>query len=330
LGDGRSVAPAVVEGDLLMEPIVVVSAGLASVAAIAAFLGARAVMAAPQAQVLDRVRRVTRVAVDETAATTQGSSVWASLLAPLAGLARPRDAVEKSRVRKSLVHAGLRGERAFETFFGAKVALALALGGGLLAASALRATAVPNAKSLAVVLVAIGFYAPNIWLHRRVQARQTALAHSLADTLDVLVTCVEAGLGLDAALTRITQEIGSSAPVLSSELRQTTMEIHAGVPRADAFRRLADRTGVEELRALSAMIIQTELFGTSIARALRIHSTSMRIRRSHRAEEKATTAGVKMLFPLILFILPSLFAVILGPAIVRIGTVLLPAIVGTH
>jgi len=306
-----------------MEPVVMVSAGLAGVAALAAFLGARAAMAAPQAQVLDRVRRVTRVAVDETAATPQGRSAWAAFLAPLAGIARPRSDAEKSRVRKTLVHAGLRGERALETFFGAKVALAFVLGGGILAASAWRATAIPNAKGLAVVLVAIGFLAPNIWLHQRVKARQTALAHSLADTLDVLVTCVEAGLGLDAALARITQEIASSAPVLSMELRQTTLEIHAGVPRADAFRRLADRTGIEELRSLSAMIIQTELFGTSIARALRVHSASMRTRRSHRAEEKATTAAVKMLFPLIVCILPSLFAVILGPAIVRISSILL-------
>ena len=313
-----------------MDPIVLLSAGLASVAVVTFVLGARAAMAAPQAQMLDRVRRVTRVAVDEHAASTQGGGAWAALLAPLAAVARPRDALEKSRVRKKLVHAGLRGERALETFFGAKVALAVALGGGLLLASALRAIPIPNAHSLAVILVAIGFYAPNIWLHQRVKARQTALAHSLADMLDVLVTCVEAGLGLDAALARITQEIGSSAPELSSELRQTTLEIHAGVPRADAFRRLADRTGVEELRALSAMIIQTELFGTSIARALRIHSTSMRIRRSHRAEERATTAGIKMLFPLILFILPSLFAIILGPAIVRITATLLPTLGGTH
>src|SRR5207253_1295665 len=107
---------------------------------------------------------------------------------------------------------------------------------------------------------------------------------SLPDTLDLLVTCVEAGLGLDAALARITSEIAPSAPELATELRLTTLEIQAGVPRAEAFRRLATRTGLEELRGLSAMIIQTELFGTSIAQGLRVHSSTMRTRRTHRAE----------------------------------------------
>jgi tight adherence protein C len=235
-----------------------------------------------------------------------------------------------SRTRRNLVHAGFRSEHAVEVFFGAKIALALLLGGGLLVASTLQASSVPKVRILAVILVTIGFYAPNIWVRRRATARQTRLAHSLADTLDLLVTCVEAGLGLDAALARIAKDIALSAPELSSELRQTTMEIHAGMVRAEAFRRLAERTGLEELRSLSAMIIQTEMFGTSIARALRVHSSSMRIRRSHAAEEKATTAAVKMLVPLILCILPSLFAVILGPAIVRISTLLLPAMSGGH
>jgi tight adherence protein C len=313
-----------------MEPLVVVSAGLASVAAVATFLGMRAAVVAPRAEVLDRARRVTRAGSAEPVGAAPGGSVWAALLGPLAPLARPKDAEEMSRARRKLVHAGFRGEHALEVFFGAKIALAILLGGALLVASALQASPVPKVRVLAVILVTVAFYAPNVWVQRLAKARQTKLAHSLADALDLLVTCVEAGLGVDAALARIAKEIAVSAPELASELRQTTMEIHAGMVRAEAFRRMAERTGVEELRSLSAMIIQTEMFGTSIARALRVHASSMRVRRSHAAEERATTAAVKMLVPLILCILPSLFAVILGPAIVRISTLLLPAMSGGH
>ncbi|WP_394841975.1 type II secretion system F family protein [Pendulispora brunnea] len=310
-----------------MDPIVVVGAGLACVASIAAAVGVRVAMTAPRDAVLERAQRMTSVPdPDATVTTTRGKSLWASLLAPLGGIARSKEEEESSRMRKVLLHAGFRGAHALETFLGAKVALALTLGGGLLVTSSMLPAPVPGVRALAVVLLSVGFYAPNTWLRGRVQARQTALVRSLADTIDLLVTCVEAGLGLDAALSRIAKEVELSAPELSFELRQTTMEIQAGVARSSAFRRLAERTGVDELRALSAIVIQTEMFGTPIGRALRTHASSMRTRRSHRAEEKAATASVKMMLPLIACILPSLFAIILGPAIVRIVTLLGPAL----
>ena len=310
-----------------MEPVVLLGAGLACVAGIAAAFGVRAAASAPRAAVLERAKRVTRVAVEQPVAlTAKEASVWVSLLAPLGGLARPKEVSEMSRVRQMLMHAGLRGEHAVESFFGAKVVLALLLGGGLLALSASLPAPIPRARAISVVLLSVGFYAPNVWLQRRIRSRQAALNTSLADTLDLIVTCVEAGLGLDAALARIGKEIELSAPELAGELGQTTLEIQAGVARAAAFRRLAERTGVEELRALSAIIIQTEMFGTAIARALRVHAASMRTRRSHRAEEKGATASVKMMLPLILCILPSLFSIILGPAVVRIVTLLGPAL----
>jgi tight adherence protein C len=310
-----------------MEPLVVLAASLACVAAVALLLALRAVLAAPRQVVMERAARVTRASV-APAPIAHSTSVWAALLSPLARLARPKEAEERGRVQKKLVHAGYRGEHALEIFFGTKIALALLLGGGMLAASALAPRPITGARSIAVVLLSVGFYAPNLWVHHCAQARQLAIVKSLADTLDLLVTCVEAGLGLDAALDRIGREIHLSAPVLGTELRQTTMEIQAGVARPEAFRRLAERTGVEDLRDLSAMIIQTELFGTPIGRALRTHSSSMRTRRAHLAEEKAATASVKMMVPLILFILPSLLAIILGPAIVRIVTLLAPALAG--
>jgi tight adherence protein C len=133
-----------------------------------------------------------------------------------------------------------------------------------------------------------------------------------------MVTCVEAGLALDAAMSRVAQELELVAPILGQEMKQTLLEIQAGVRRSDAFHRLSNRTGVEDLRTLSAMIIQTEMFGTSVSRALRVHSEGMRTKRMQRAEEQAAMVSVKMTVPLILCILPSLMAVVLGPAAVLI------------
>jgi tight adherence protein C len=136
--------------------------------------------------------------------------------------------------------------------------------------------------------------------------------------MDLLVTCVEAGLGLDAAMARVSEEMTLASPILATELNHTFLEVQAGIPRADSFRRLAERTGVEDLRALSAMLIQTDIFGTSVARALRVHSDGMRVKRMQRAEEKAAMVSVKMTIPLVLCILPSLIAVVMGPAVVMI------------
>jgi tight adherence protein C len=155
---------------------------------------------------------------------------------------------------------------------------------------------------------------------------QKRISRALPDTLDLLVTCVEAGLSVEAALARVVQEVALNAPILAGELQQTMLEIRAGVARGEAFRRLAARTGLEELRSLAATLIQTELFGTSISRALRVQAAGMRVRRTHRAEEKAATVATKMLIPLILCILPSLFSVIMGPAAVRIVRTLLPSL----
>jgi tight adherence protein C len=142
------------------------------------------------------------------------------------------------------------------------------------------------------------------------------------------VTCVEAGLGLEQAIVRVTAELKLAAPLLARELEQTELEIRAGMSRGDAFRRMADRTGVEELRNLSAVIIQTQLFGTSIARSLRVKSESMRVRRMQIAEERAAAASVKMTVPLVLCIAPALFAVLLGPAVVTFVRELFPTLSG--
>jgi tight adherence protein C len=249
------------------------------------------------------------------------------VLQPLSWLARPTKAAELSRLRNRLIQGGLRGPFALETFLATK--LILAFGGTLVmleANSRFFHAAFPMEMVLPVWTCIIAFFLPNFWLSSKVKERQAQIERALPDTMDLLVTCVEAGLGLDSAIARVSDEISLASQVLGGELNLTFLEVQAGIQRPDAFRRLADRTGVEDLRSLSAMLIQTDLFGTSVARALRVHADSMRVRRMQRAEERAAMVGVKMTIPLILFILPSLIAVLMGPAMVSIFEQLMPAV----
>jgi tight adherence protein C len=315
-----------------MDPTLLFISALCFATVIAGALSVRSLLARDREEVLARVERVVQLGQPELVRLETGPSrapLMSSLLRPFARVAKPKDdSADHTRVKQQLSYAGYRSAHAVDLFFGAKLLLAFVFCGGILLVSALRVDPLAQLKLWGLGCAAFGFYAPSVWLRSRVQARQTALARALPDTLDLLVTCVEAGLGLDAALGRISRETALSSPELATELQLTTSEIQVGMSRAEAFRRLADRTGLEELRELSAMLIQTELFGTSIGKALRIHAGSMRVRRTHRAEEKAATVAVKMLLPLILFLLPSLFSVILGPAVVRIVKILLPALGG--
>jgi tight adherence protein C len=171
----------------------------------------------------------------------------------------------------------------------------------------------------ALVVCAAAFFLPNLWLASLRKRRKANLRRGLPDAMDLLVTCVEAGLGLDAALARVAAELKLVAPLLAAELNMTFLETKAGISRREAFKRLSERTGVDDLRQLAAVLAQTEIFGTSIARALRVHGDGMRIIRMQHAERKAAMVGVKMTFPLVLCILPVLVAVVLGPAIVTIA-----------
>jgi len=244
----------------------------------------------------------------------------ARVLRPLSALARPAKGEELNRLRNDMIRAGYRGEHAMEIFLGVKLGATPIITVLFLVVNSHlpRPMQFPADAGVALVLAAMTFFLPNLWLRGRISERQTAIERALPDAMDLLVTCVEAGLGMDAAITRVAEEMMLAAPLLAEELRQTSREIQAGVPRADGFRRLAERTGVEDLRALSAMLIQTDMFGTSIAKALRTHGESMRIRRAQRAEEKAAMVSVKMTIPLILCILPSLIAVVMGPAVAMI------------
>ncbi len=244
----------------------------------------------------------------------------ASILRPFAKLAKPGEGEELSRIHTMLVQAGYRGESAVEIFLGVKLLLTP------IAIIILWQINVhleqpydfPMSFALALIACAIAFFLPNFVVSSKVTERKTAIEQPLPDAIDLLVTCVEAGLSLDAAMARVAQEMDLVAPILAQELKQTMLEIQAGVKRSDAFHRLSMRTGVEDLKSLSAMIIQTELFGTSVSRALRVHSEGMRTKRMQRAEEKAAMVSVKMTVPLILFILPSLMVVVMGPAALMI------------
>jgi tight adherence protein C len=246
----------------------------------------------------------------------------ANIFRPFAKFAKPAEGEELSRLNHKLVQAGYRSDNAVEVFLGTKLLLTpIAIIVLWQVDVKVLDTPMEFPMNLAVALIccAFAFFLPNIWLSNKISKRHLAIEQPLPDAMDLLVTCVEAGLSLDAAMARVSQELDMVAPLLAQEMKQTMLEIQAGVRRADAFHRLAHRTGVADLRALSAMIIQTELFGTSVSRALRVHSDSMRTRRMQRAEEKAAMVSVKMTVPLIFCILPSLMAVVLGPAMLIIS-----------
>ena len=171
---------------------------------------------------------------------------------------------------------------------------------------------------LSIGFAAVGFYLPNMWLSRQTSKRQEEIRLSLPDALDLMVICVEAGQGLNAALVTVGREMLIHAPRLSEEMRLISSEIRAGLTRATALRNFASRTGVEEARAMCAVLIQSDRLGTSIAQALRVHAQSMRTRRRQRAEENARKTAVKLLFPLVFCIFPALLVVILAPAMIQI------------
>jgi tight adherence protein C len=178
---------------------------------------------------------------------------------------------------------------------------------------------------LAVAGAGAGLALPVSFLKARIRKRQEAITDALPDALDLMTVCVEAGLGINSAFVRITEEFRLSSPILSEEFDIVNREMVAGKPRIDALRALADRTGVEDVKSLVAMLIQTERLGTSLATSLRVHSDSLRVRRRQRAEEAAAKTTIKLVFPLVFLLFPALFIVILGPGVLQILQVLFPA-----
>ena len=259
---------------------------------------------------------------------TAASTLLDAALKPVVSVAKPADEAELQGLRSRLSHAGYRSERALYWYLSSKVFLCLGGAALYLIYDAQRAQPDNQAALYTIIAMIVGFYAPSLWLNQRVRDRQQELERALPDALDLLVTCVEAGLGLDSALNRIAGESGMASRLLEQELLQTSREMRAGLGRGEAMRRLASRTGVAELKYLASVVVQTEIFGTSVAKSLRMMSDGMRIRRSQRSEERAATVAVKMTLPLVLCILPSLFTVLLGPAVLNVMSTLLPQLGG--
>jgi tight adherence protein C len=213
----------------------------------------------------------------------------------------PGDAEEADRTRRALVQAGLRSPGAATIFQGTKVVLALGLSGLFLGARFLGLVelSVPLTSFVAVGLAALGVYGPVVWLRRRVTRRRLAVANELPDALDLLVVCVESGMGLDQALDRVCVETRTSGPAISAELKLLTLELRAGKGRGDALRALSERVGLDDLNSLTSLLIQADIFGISVGRTLRVYSDAMRTKRSQRAEEKAAKLPVLLLLPLI-------------------------------
>ena len=309
-----------------LSPQLLIAAVGGLIAVLAIGFGARALFGGKRDEVIERLERATGGGMDamlaaERERAPKGFSRLAGFLRPFARLVRPSEGEELSRIQQSLVHAGYRTENAIEILLGVKLLLPLVVIIILWQIDSHSETPLelPPAIAVAFIFIAFAFFLPNLWLRSKIAARQQLVSEALPDSMDLLVTCVEAGLSLDAAMSRVAQEMELVSPVLAHEMKQTLLEIQAGVRRSDAFHRLSNRTGVEDLRTLSAMIIQTEMFGTSVSRALRVHAEGMRTKRMQLAEEKAAMVSVKMTIPLIMCILPSLFAVVLGPAIAMIS-----------
>jgi tight adherence protein C len=244
------------------------------------------------------------------------SAQFAKKLKDIMGLSK--DPLKAQELKKNLIRAGHYGERAMTAFIVFKVAAPLIL--PILVLPILWVVKVSaSIKPLLIYApIGLGFYLPNFILKHQIQSRQKKINEGLPDALDLLVVCVEAGLGLNAAMKRVADDCKVSNPVLSQEFNLLNLEILAGLDREQALRNLSDRTGVEDLATLCAILIQADRFGTSIATALRIQSDTLRTKRRQRLEEKAAQTPVKLIFPLLLFIFPALMVVILGPAIIQV------------
>ena len=256
-------------------------------------------------------------------------SNWAETIVkvagPLARLSTPEGDWDKSPLRMRFMHAGIRNADARVVYFGAKTLLPLALAG--VAYTTLRAMNQTESMTLMfyVLLAAlIGCYLPNLVVSLAIRSRQREVFENFPDAADLMLVCVEAGLGLDASLTRVADEIRRKSVALAEELHLTNLEIRAGGTREKSLRNLALRTGVEEVGTFATMLTQADKFGTSIGDSLRVFSDELRHKRQIRAEEAAAKVPTKMLIPLVVCIFPAVIMVIIGPAVIQIIRTILP------
>lgn len=240
-------------------------------------------------------------------------------IGPVAAFVVPQDELERSKVMLQLRRAGFRTSTALQAFYLIKTLLILAFPLIVVVTS----NWMPDAKSSNVMLYAmiasgVGLLLPNIVLKKLIDRRSRSLTNGFPDALDMLVVCVESGLGLAAAIQRVADELGVSHPELALELSTVNAEIRVGVQREQALKNLADRTGLDDIRGLVGLLVQTMRFGTGVADALRVYSEEFRDKRMQRAEEQAAKMGTQLVFPLVLFMFPIFFIVAIGPAVIRI------------
>lgn len=266
----------------------------------------------------------------EKAARADWTQTVVNVAGKFAKLSLPSEGWEDSPLRLRFLHAGLRGDTPTILYFGAKTLLAVLfvivayvyvmVGGATLATNG----------TLAVLLAsaALGYYLPNLVLSRLVFVRQREIFETFPDAADLLMVCVEAGLGLDAALVKVTEEMRLKSEAIAEELHLVNLELRAGSSREKALRNFALRTGVEEVNTFATMLIQADRFGTSIGDSLRVFSDELRTKRRLRAEEVAAKIPLKLLFPMVFFIFPSLLLVLLGPAFIQVYRILLPTMAG--
>jgi len=222
----------------------------------------------------------------------------------------PKSQAEVSVVQQRLIRAGFRKDSALSFFYGTKVLVPLSLA----AIAFFTGLGEQNPIVVYVAAMGVGYLAPDFWLGKKISSRQKKIRLGLPDVLDLLVICVEAGLGLDQATARAAQELIEAQPAVADQLSIVALEQRAGKPREDAWRHMSERTDVDTVRNLVSMLVQSEQFGTSIAKTLRTHSETLRVQRIQQVEEMAAKTTIKLIFPLVLFIFPCLFLVTLGPA----------------
>jgi len=235
-----------------------------------------------------------------------------------------------SKYRQRLIWAGYHEPRAVLLLLGAKVGLAVVASAGyfLYATVALRAVPGPRIIAISLVLAVVGFFLPDFWLHNRMKARKREIVHTLPDVLDMLMVCVEAGMGFDAAVARVAEQPEGRNNPLHQDMLRMHLEVRAGRPRTEALRAFGERTGADEIRSMVTAFVQTEKLGTPLGKTLRVHADSARVQRRHRAEERAHLAPLKMLLPTVFFLMPSFFLVTMAPSL--LGLMLLLKALSRH
>ena len=263
------------------------------------------------------LRRISSVITRQAEPTTISSTIQktsSSLSFAVEKLERvvPKTQAEVSVVQQRLIRAGFRRDSAVKFFYGTKVICPAVL----CVIAFLSGLANESPIVIYVAALGLGYLGPDFWLGRKIKARQKKVRLGVPDVLDLLVICVEAGLGLDQATARTARELNRAHPAISDELEVVVLEQRAGRPRADAWRHMAERTDIDVVRNLVSLLVQSEQFGTSIAKSLRTHSDTLRTQRIQEVEELAAKTTIKLIFPLVLFIFPCLFLVTLGPAVI--------------